>query len=133
MQRPRSSNGFVKAEAACIFSRMHDGYHLIYGSLSLLAVAIRVDRAIETDFKTALRRRGEPTIFVCDVPTAETGDVQLAELARCLRRRVQNPGVDPLLNFRFSIGCALPPAAILGHFHPRRAKDSLYGHHIGAA
>ena len=129
----RESGSRVHFFADARFLTERDGYHLIYGSLSLLAVAIRVDHAIETDFKTALRRRGEPTIFVCDVPTAEMGDVQLAELARCLRRRVQNPGVDPLLNFRFSIGCALPPAAILGHFHPRRAKDSLYGHHIGAA
>jgi hypothetical protein len=110
-----------------------DGYHLIYGSLSLLAVAIRVDNALRTDFKTALRRRGEPTIFVCDVATADMEDSDLAELARRLHRCVQNPGIDPLLNFRFSIGRALPAAAILGDFHPQRAIDSLYGHHFGAS
>jgi hypothetical protein len=129
----RNSGSRVHFFADARFLTERDGYHLIYGSLSLLAVAIRVDRATATDFKTALRRRGEPTIFVCDVPTAEMEDVHLAGLARCLRRRMQSSGVDPLLNFRFSIGCALPPAAILGHFHPQRAQDSLYGHHIGAA
>ena len=110
-----------------------DGYHLIYGSLSLLAVAIRVDNALGTDFKTALRRRGEPTIFVCDVSTADIEDGDLAELARRLHWRVQNPDVDSLLNFRFSIGRALPPAAVLGCFHPQRAKDVLYGNDLGAA
>ena len=128
----RNSGSRVHFFADARYLTERDGYHLIYGSLSLLAVAIRVDNALGTDFKTTLRRRGEPTIFVCDVPTVEMEDVHLAELARCLRRRVQNPSADPLLNFRFSIGCALRPADILGHFHPQRAKDVLYGHDMGA-
>lgn len=110
-----------------------DGYHLIYGSLSLLAVAIRVDNALGTDFKAVLRQRGEPTVFVCNVPTVEIEDVHLAGLARSLRLRMEVSDTDPLLNFRFSIGRALSPAAILDHFRPLQATDVLYGHDIGAA
>ncbi len=129
--RDRGSRVHFFADVCYLSER--DGYHLIYGSLSLLAVAIRVDNALGTDLKSALRRRGEPTVFVCDVPTADMEDAQLAALARGLHRRLQDPDADPLLNLRFSIGCALPPTAIVHHFHPERAKDSLYGQHIGAS
>jgi hypothetical protein len=113
-----------------------DGYHLLYGSLSLLAVAIQVDKAHGTDLKAILRRRGVPTIFVCRVATAEMEDAELAELARHLAHRLDGDPAhpsDPLLNFHFSLARPLPPDAILGHFQPPRVVDWVYGRHIGAS
>jgi hypothetical protein len=113
-----------------------DGYHLLYGSLSLLVVAIRIDKEFGTDFKAVLRRRGDPVIFVCDVPTVLVDDEALSRLVACLRQAHRSMGEsDPHgspLGFHYSICRALPSAAIVGHFPPNRVIDAVYGHHIGA-
>ena len=105
-----------------------DGYSLLFGSLSLLAVAIQIDKEFGTDLKGALRRRGEPTVFVCDVPTAVIDDDTLAALTAGLRKP---KATAPLFDFHFAIPGALPPAAIVGHYRPERVIDAVYGQHIG--
>jgi hypothetical protein len=112
-----------------------DGYHLLYGSLSLLAVAIRIDKAFGTDFKTSLRSRGAPTVFVCDVPTGLVEDETLASLVGYLRRaetarRACGARSAPL-GFHYSIPHSLPAVAVVGDFRPTRVIDAVYGHHIG--
>jgi hypothetical protein len=112
-----------------------DGYTLIYGSLSLLAVAIRIDKQFGTDFKAVLRRRGDPVVFVCDIPLALVEDATLARLFDGLSQahaQASSAGaVQSPFGFHFSIPCALPAAAIVGHHPPRRVLDTVYGHHIG--
>ena len=58
-----------------------DGYHLVYGSLSLLAVAIQIDKKFGTDFDPCFRAKGVPVIFVCDVPMDRIDDASLEVLA----------------------------------------------------
>ncbi len=111
-----------------------DGYTLIYGSLSLLALAIQMDKRFGTNFKAVLRGRGEPVVFVCDIPTDLVEDDELARLVSHLidhRERASEPDLrGSLLEFHFSIPGALPPEAIVGHRRPRRAVDSVYGHDL---
>lgn len=111
-----------------------DGYHLLYGSLSLLAVAIQIDKKLGTDFKAALRARGEPVVFVCDVPTTLIEDEVLVRLVADLRAALAHAGeggaLPTPLGFHFSLPEALPPAAIVGHNRPRFVVDAVYGHHI---
>ena len=122
----------------CCDERMleeRDGYHLIYGSLSLLAVAIQIDKEFGTHLKAALRARGEPVIFVCDIPTAMVEDEVLARLVACLSEaharaaESGSPVAPPGLHF--SLPGALPAGAIVGHRRPRYVVDAVYGHHLG--
>jgi hypothetical protein len=111
-----------------------DGYTLIYGSLSLLAVAIQLDKRFGTDFKAMLRQRGAPVVFVCDIPVELIEDDELARLVPHLiehrERASETDRSAALLAFHFSIPVGLPPAAIVGHHRPRRAVDSVYGHDL---
>jgi hypothetical protein len=111
-----------------------DTYQLIYGSLSLLVVAARIDKAFGTDFKSVLRQRGRPSVFVCDVPLALIADATLAELLSrliaVLRGADTAIGAEPPWDFRYSIASALPPAAVVGHHQPLHVPDLVYGHHI---
>lgn len=114
-----------------------DGYHLLYGSLSLLAVAIRIDKEFGTSFRDALRRRGEPVVFVCDVPLRLITDDELARLATALAEALaalRTTGALPSpFGFHFSIPCALPPEAVVARRRPRRVVDWVYGRHIEEA
>jgi hypothetical protein len=114
-----------------------DTYQLVYGSLSLMVVAARIDKAFGTDFKSLLRRRGRPAVFVCDVPLALIDDATLTEL---LTRLIDVPrdadpatGTGPPWDFRYAIASALPPTAVIGHDQPSRIPDHVYGHHIAPA
>jgi hypothetical protein len=113
-----------------------DGYTLIYGSLSLLAVAIRIDKQFGTDLKSTLRARGEPAVFVCDVPLELIEDHELVGLLSSLHEahvHAKASGALPSpFSFHFSIPYALPPRAVVGHHRPDRVMDIVYGHHIGA-
>ena len=130
---PRTGRVHFCADARLLTER--DGYHLLYGSLSLLAVAIQVDNALGTDLKSTLRQRGVPTVFVCNVATALMTDGDLAQLASHLMRALDHGtaiGPETLLGCHFSIQGKLPPTAILAKFHPERVVDWVYGRHIGA-
>jgi len=107
-----------------------DGYHLLFGSLSLLAVAIQIDKAFGTEFKDALRLRGNPVVFVCDIPLALIEDEMLADLVAELRKAIN--GTAPL-GFHFSIPRALPASCITSHYAPGVVIDAVYGRHIGMA
>lgn len=111
-----------------------DGYTLLFGSLSLLAVAIRIDKKFGTHFKSALRRRGSPVVFVCDIPTALIGDDTLARLVACLcgsdAQRSETAALSSPLGFHFSIPGALPAQDVVGHYSPRRVVDAVYGQHL---
>jgi hypothetical protein len=111
-----------------------DGYSLIYGSLSLLAVAIRIDREFRTDFKSALRQRGEPAVFVCEIPMGLLEHDVLDGLLVALRKAhtsADEKGAPSPFGFHFSIPCALPPESIVGHHRPHYVFDAVYGKHIG--
>jgi len=107
-----------------------DGYTLLFGSLSLLAVAIQIDNKYGTAFKDALRLRGEPVVFVCDVPMALIEDDTLVRLGTMLYE--SRTALDaPLPDLHFSIPNALPAEFITSHYRPDRVIDAVYGRHIG--
>jgi hypothetical protein len=105
----------------------HDGYTLLFGSLSLLVVAIQIDNKYGTAFKDALRQRGEPVVFTCDIPMAMIEDNALAQLVAKL-----SESKTAVLDFHFSIPHALPAQFITSHYRPDRVVDAVYGRHIGA-
>ena len=112
-----------------------DGYTLLYGSLSLLAVAIQIDQRFGTRFKAALRERGDPVVFVCDIPLPLVEDAVLVDLvaglAEAHAHAAETGSLPSPLGVHFSIPCALPAAAIVGDHRPRYVVDAVYGHHIG--
>jgi hypothetical protein len=112
-----------------------DGYSLIHGSLSLLAVAIRIDKEFGTDFKAALRQRGEPVVFVCEIPMGLLEDDVLDRLLAALCQAHSSTGERGILSlpfgFHFSIYCPLPSEAIVSHHRPQHVIDTVYGKHIG--
>jgi hypothetical protein len=112
-----------------------DGYSLIYGSLSLLAVAIRIDKEFGTDFKAALRQRGEPVVFVCEIPMGLLEDDVLDRLLAALCQAHSSTGERRTLSlpfgFHFSIHSPLPSKAIVSHHRPHHVIDTVYGKHIG--
>lgn len=113
-----------------------DGYHLLYGSLSLLAVAIQIDKAFGTDFKGFLRRRGAPLIFACEISTTSIEDDVLTRLAAALQRALSQARGGKALpspfGFHFSIPQSLPASAIVGARPPRFVRDLVYGRHLMA-
>jgi hypothetical protein len=109
-----------------------DTYQLIHGSLSLLVVAARTDKACGTDLKSALRRRGRPAVFVCDVPFALISDDVVAELVAGLMAHDPTSATRPW-DFRYEIQSALPPTCVIDHYEPRCVPDLVYGHHIAPA
>jgi hypothetical protein len=112
-----------------------DGYSLIYGSLSLLAVAIRIDREFGTDFKSALRQRGEPIVFVCEIPMGllehDVLDRLFAALCKAHTYAGEKGAPASPFGFHFSIPSALPPESIVGHHRPHYVFDAVYGKHLG--
>lgn len=109
-----------------------DTYQLIHGSLSLLVVAARTDKACGTDFKSILRQRGRPAVFACDVPMALIDDDTLARLLADLTAMIDRaPGsIAPAWDFRYAITSPLPPEAVVDHHEPQHVPDLVYGHHI---
>jgi hypothetical protein len=112
-----------------------DGYSLTYGSLSLLAVAIRIDKEFGTDFRAALRQRGEPVVFVCEIPMGLLEDDALDRLLAALCQAHSSTGERRTLSLpvgvHFSIHCPLPSKAIVSHHRPHHVIDTVYGKHIG--
>jgi hypothetical protein len=110
-----------------------DGYHLVYGSLSLLAVAIQIDKKFGTDFRSALRAKGVPVIFVCDVPMDRIDDASLEVLAGCrpsgnpAAPHIDSPGASSGPHFRSPAPWPRPQSPIT---RPVQVIDSVYIHHI---
>lgn len=104
------------------------GHYLLYGGEYLIAVAAHLPRY--RDYRQILKRSGEPTMFVCDVPFADIGGHTVLEFAgAALEMMFQEllDGEDFEPDWHrgagFCIHHPLAPASIVGHYHPTNMRD----------
>jgi hypothetical protein len=105
------------------------GHYMLYGSEYLLAIAAHLGTS-HRDYRRVLKRRGTPTLFVCEVPLELISERTLQEFAGDALESVFQELLDGP-NFRrdrwrgagFSIRCQLSPACIVGHYHPVITRD----------
>ncbi|WP_159994030.1 hypothetical protein [Roseomonas sp. 18066] len=109
------------------------GHYLLYGSEYLTGIAAHLRGAVRRDYRQALKGRGTPTVFLCDVPiTALRMDMLEAAgtvLEFLFEELLEGDDCvpDPHRGFGFSIPQALPPDRIVGHYHPTGVRDPLTG------
>ncbi len=111
------------------------GHYMLYGSEYGVAIAAALGGIGRIDYRQALKTTGRPTIFVCDIPLDLLSQHIIEELAanvaviafRQLVRHVDCFSDDRETMFGFPINQALPPSAIVGHYHPRNIPDPLLG------
>ena len=106
------------------------GHYLLYGGEYLVAIAANLSRL--RDYRQALKRLGEPTMFICDVPLIDIGRGILLEFAgmaleimfeEILERDSFKP--DWRRGAGFPIHRTLAPNHIVGHYHPTHIRDPL--------
>ena len=109
------------------------GHYLLYGGEYLTAIAANLGGPGRPDYRQALKGRGRPTVFICDVPLAVLGMTVLEAagvmLALIFEDLLEGDGYVPGSHrgFGFSISRHLPPEWIVGHHHPDRVRDPLVG------
>ena len=109
------------------------GHYLLYGSEYGVAIAAALGGVGRIDYRQALKTTGRPTVFVCDVPLDLLPQLIVEELAanvaviafRELVRHLDRFSDKRETMFGFPINQALPPSAIVGHYHPRDIPDPL--------
>jgi len=106
------------------------GHYMLYGSEYLTAVAAWIEGT--RDYRKILKRYGEPTIFVCDVPFDLMGFDTVKQFAgvaiELVFEELLNPEQycpDRLRDAGFRIKQALPGSCIVGHYHPTIEFDPL--------
>jgi len=113
------------------------GHYLIYGSEYLCSIAACLCRIITArdgwaqDYRDVLKRRGTPTVFVCDVPVVVLPSFTPGEMAEALLEglaAVQGTvDADLLTAPRDASGFwtdrCVPSACIAGYTHPPRIRD----------
>lgn len=108
------------------------GHYMLYGSEYLTAIAAHLGNCC--DYRQVLKKRGRPTLFVCDVPLDFISEYTLQEFAGAALQIVFQELLDGPVFQRdrwrgagFCIRKPLPAANILGHYHPEIHNDPLCG------
>lgn len=108
----------------------HAGHYMLYGSEYLVAIAAHLGDG--RDYRQVLKMRGEPTLFVCDVPFDLIGHRTLMEFAGDALESVfqelldgRNFVRDPWRGAGFCIHEALSAAHLVGHYHPVIRYDPI--------
>lgn len=107
------------------------GHYLVYGSEYLYCLGIRVISSSNT--QRALKSIGRPTILVCDIPMSLMREQTLGEFAGMvvellfceLLPDIKSHSGSPWAGSALSIAVDLPPACIVGHYHPAVVHDPL--------
>lgn len=107
------------------------GHYLLYGGEYLIGIAASLRG--QRDYRQALKGRGTPTLFVCDVPIADIHPATflefvggaLAILFQDLLDGMESRWIPSGEGAGFSIKRPLPPDAIVGHYHPADVSDPL--------
>lgn len=122
----------VAREEGTVFLTLDDrfmieecGGYLIYGSEFIRGVLGRAGHPI-------LRTIGTPTIIEVDLPLAEVSISLRRALAakmaaEWIRIKVNRPDWTPRLDFTVALKTPVVPAWVVGHYHPTRIIDPLYG------
>lgn len=106
------------------------GHYLVYGSEYIISIAASLYRKTNIDYRTNLKLRGKPTIFLCDIPMSLLSSYTVRELAGAILTElawfIRNPRIyASLISFGFSIDVELSPKVIVDWYHPRKIKDPL--------
>lgn len=106
------------------------GHYLLYGSEYVIAIAAHLGDG--RDYRQVLKRFGQPTVFVCDVPLAMIHPGWIADMAGSALAMVfqelldgDDYVVDIWSGAGFCIHQALGPEWIVGHYHPDVQRDPL--------
>lgn len=105
------------------------GHYLIYGSEYYFSLVQGIDK--DTDrFRSILRKKGYPTIFLVKLKSTEIKDSTLLELFdQLLRQWILREFIDTSINANFELDFTVVqtknvrPNKIKGHFHPTRIRD----------
>ncbi len=104
------------------------GHYLLYGSEYLTAIAAHLNG--HRDYRQVLKSRGEPTLFICDVPLPLIGGHTLLEFAgmaleNVFQELLDGEGYAPerWRGAGFCIQQPLPPECIIDHYHPVVSRD----------
>ncbi|WP_376967735.1 hypothetical protein ABNQ39_36465 (plasmid) [Azospirillum sp. A26] len=106
------------------------GHYLHYGSEYVTAIAAHLPGS--RDYRQVLKKEGQPTLFVCDVPLGLVSGHTVLEFSGMALSYIfedlleGNDYVpDPWRGAGFAIRYPLPPACIVGHYHPAHVRDPL--------
>ena len=124
--------GLVFFEAHEKMLLQHCGHYMLYGSEYLVGIAATLSRRDRLDYRRTLKRRGTPTVFVCDVPFKLIGFDTILELSGSVIEVLFEKILDPSYKhpqsgncFGFPIHYDLPPESIVGHYHPNYVHDPI--------
>jgi len=105
-------------------------HYMLYGSEYMVGIAAHIEG--HKDYRQVLKRRGTPTVFVCDVPLDYMHSNAVAEFAGMaievlFESLLDASYVHPQLARGGGICLRRPlsPGLIVGHYHPRELKDPL--------
>lgn len=108
------------------------GHYMLYGSEYLTAIAAHLGGS--QDYRQVLKKRGQPTLFVCDVPLGLIGEGTLQEFAGEALEMVFQELLDGSDFARdrwrgagFCIHEPLSANNLVGHYHPSIPRDPLSG------
>lgn len=106
------------------------GHYMLYGSEYLTAIAANLGDRI--DYRQILKKRGLPTLFVCDVPIDFIAERTLQEFSGAalqivFQELLDGPDfqIDRWRGAGFYIQKPLPPGKLVGHYHPEIRHDPL--------
>ena len=125
----REGRVFFEANEEMLVDRC--GHYMLYGSEYLTAIAAHLKG--HRDYRQVLKRRGSPTLFVCDVPMRLISwhtllDFSGTAIQLVFDKLLQGPEFKPeFCGAGFSISQGLPPTAIIGHCHPVVRRDAFLG------
>lgn len=127
---PVTREGRVYFEANERFLIEMCGHYMLYGSEYLTALAANLGGT--RDYRRVLRKRYDPTLFVCDVPLEDLHPGTVAEFAgialeSIFQELLDGPtyAPDKWRGSGFSIRVPLEPSCIVGHYHPTITRDPL--------
>jgi len=115
--------GVVHLALDDVFLIQRCGHYLIYGSETMQGIAANLQRRTGRDAFGALRSRGIPTIFVCELPLQllDPGDVlalAATSLTKALESTIAGHPPPSSIDFTLTLKKAVPPHYIVRHYHP---------------
>lgn len=106
------------------------GHYMLYGSEYLTAIAAHLNG--NQDYRQVLKKRGQPTLFVCDVPLDLISEGTLQEFAgesleTVFQELLDGPDFvrDRWRGAGFCIHETLAASNLVGHYHPDIRNDPL--------
>lgn len=124
--------GLLHFEANRTFLEDFCGHYMLYGSEYLVGVAALLD--VRLQYGRFVRRRGTPTVFICDLPLAHINDGQReafagqaieAVFSKLLNKSHQHP--PPGRDNGIVLNAPLPRECIVGCYKPKGLSDPLLG------